>query len=110
MQMHDGMHSQESWSRVRGKESKSVGMAKMPVYHIKQSLFSERTLKVICPANSCDPVAQMAKMTVPAAGSRAGSSRPESCRHHPCCELRGHSSEVDQDKRHVQGEDACMGD
>lgn len=67
MQMHDGMQSHESWSSVRGNESRSVGIAKMPVYHIRQSLFSERTPRLICPASSCDPVAQMAKMTVPAA-------------------------------------------
>ena len=62
MEMQDGMHIQESWSSVRGKESRSVGIAKMPVYSIRHSLLFESSAREICPASSWEPDAKTAKL------------------------------------------------
>lgn len=60
--MQEGMHIQESWSRVRGNDSSSVGIAKIPVYSIKHSLLSDRAAREICPASNCEPEAKIAKL------------------------------------------------
>lgn len=52
-------------SSVLGIANNNVGMAKIPVYNIKQSLFELRTPKAIWPASSCPPVAKTAKTMVP---------------------------------------------
>jgi hypothetical protein len=67
MQAQDGIHSHERLSSRRGKLRSSVGIAKIPVYSIKQSLLSERADKAICPARSWLPVKKIAMITVPPA-------------------------------------------
>lgn len=62
----------ESPSNVLGNEQINVGIAKMPVYSMVQSLLSLRDASAICPASSCPPVANMANTTVP----KAKTSRP----------------------------------
>lgn len=52
MLMTLGTLSQLNRSRVRGKAQMSVGMAKMPVYNIRQSFLSERAPRAIWPASN----------------------------------------------------------
>ena len=66
IEMTLGMLSQESRSRVRGREKMKVGMAKMPVYSIRHSWLFDKMPRAIWPASSCPPVAKIAKMIVPA--------------------------------------------
>lgn len=52
MQMQERMERMDNWSNVRGKERMVVGMAKMPVYSIRQSRLPESVESDICPARS----------------------------------------------------------
>lgn len=61
-----GMLSQARfWFKVLGRLKSNVGIAKIPQYHIKQSLLSESDPSAASAARSCPPTAKTANNIVP---------------------------------------------